>query len=391
MTKKGVGKSKKEEALEAGKEAAALALENGEIEDCDLVMVHATEGYEDYEKLLEGVREKTGEAPVVGTLAGGIITDDGADENKERVGVLVIKSDKIKFTPVFAENLKDNSEEAGKSIAEQLKEVWPNDAKFLLTFPGGLTVNPDALFRGLENNLPESIPFVGGTSGGTAKLERTSQFFNGSVFSDSVVCVLISGDIDFETAVSHGSTPTELKRTVTRAEGNIIYEFNHEPAFQIYKDFIPGVDRLDLLAQGSVCLGTEMPEELKEEYEDILLRIPLSILDNDALLMAAEWPEGTQVTICERDRTKIIESSSGAARKLKEKMKREPELILNFECLGRGASLLEKDVPQKILRAYRQNLSYDLPWFGWFTYGEIAPIGDKNEFHNWTGILLAIY
>jgi small ligand-binding sensory domain FIST len=32
-----------------------------------------------------------------------------------------------------------------------------------------------------------------------------------------------------------------------------------------------------------------------------------------------------------------------------------------------------------------------VPWFGLYTFGEIAPVQGKNIFHGWTSVVVAIY
>ncbi len=395
MIKKGVGKSKGKDPFNVGSEAAEVALNDAGITECDLVIVSATDGFEDYTVLLEGIREKTGDAPLIGSLAGGVITQDGPDEDLRSVAVMVIKSDQIKFTPVLAEGLKDDSKAVGKEIASKLAENWPEKPKFILMFPGGLTVNTDGFFKGLEDGLPEKIPFVGGTSGGTVDFKKTYQFFNDRVLTDSAPCVLFSGDMMFETAVSHGAQSSGMKNVITKAEGNILYEFNNKPAVELYKEYLGSdVDELDLLAQSSVCLGTKVPKEFGDKYEDVILRIPLAIQKDGSFIMTAEWKEGTEVFVCMRDHKRIIEKALKRAEEIKTKIKdkgSEPELILHFNCLGRGKVIMGRDVSKEEVEVSQKIISKDIPWLGWYTYGEIAPVGDKNEFHNWSSVYLAIY
>ncbi len=393
MTKKGIGKSNNENPFQAGLEAAKKALENAKTESCDLVIVYSTDGYENYDELLKGVRKETKEAPLVGSLAGGIVDNEGPDEKLKTVAVIVIKSDKIKFTSVMAENLKENSEGAGESVANQLSENWDEEAKFLLLFPGGLSVNPNALFRGLEKNLPQKIPFLGGSSGGTTEFKKTHQFFNDKVLDDAVVAVLFSGEFDFEVGVSHGALSSDISSIITKAEGNVIHEFNNQPAFEIYSGFAKVHE--DVLLRTMICLGSKIPLDKDNVHdENFVLRIPLAILENNSLVMSAEWPEGKEIFLCERDvermKMKSKESAERIQRTIKEKGGKA-EMVLQFECLGRAKGVLGEGHSQDIIKAYQDAFDPDIPWLGWYTYGEIAPAGGKNEFHNWTGVLLVIY
>jgi len=397
MTKKGIAKSKKENSFEAGLEATQKALENAQISDCDIAFVYANPGYEDYKELLAGVKKSIGNASLVGCMSGGLITKEGRDEDDRAVAVMVIKSDKIKFTPVLAEGLKEDSAAVGRKIGESLSDNWPNDAKILLTLPGGLTVNPDSFFKGLEDSLPQKIPFVGGASAGLLDFKSTYQFFNDLVLTDAAVCVLMSGDFDFEIGFSHGAVSTKISQTVTKANKNIIQEFNNLPAFEIYKDFLgTEINHLNILTQTSVCLGVKAPEGSCSEgfCEELILRIPLAILEDGSLVMAGEWPQGTEVFISQRNHERIIERSEEVAKKIKNKLDelgKKPEFVFHFNCMGRSKNITSKETAEEEVRISQEILESKDSWFGWYTFGEIAPIAGKNEFHNWTGVLLVIF
>jgi|GEM_PF-1857014 len=398
---KGTGKSKKDNPFEAGAEAAREALKKAGTDDCDIVFVHSTDGYENYEELLKGVKSEVGDASLVGTLAGGVIVGEGADEDLKCVAAMAVKSEEVKFTPVIVDGLGNDPQGVGEKLAEEVSQKWPEDkeAKLLLLYPGGLTVNPDSLFRGIENNLPKKLPFVGGTSGGTGELRKTLQFFDGEVFNDAVIGVAVSGDFNFEAGVSHGAVPSKhLKHTITKASGNIIHEVDDKPAIEIYRDFLGDeLSSMNLLAQSTVCLGTKVPEDIKDQYEEVILRIPLQVLEDGSLVMAAEWPEGTDIFVCKRDPKNLIEKSRETSEtikeNIKEKGKEDPQLIFHFNCLGRagGNQAMGEEFTKEEIRNAREPFGEDVAWLGWYTYGEIAPIGEKNEFHNWTGVVLAIY
>ncbi len=393
MFKKATGKSNNDLPFEAGKEAAKAALESAEIKDCDLVIVHATDGFSSYEELLKGVREETKEAPLIGTLAGGVITQEGPDEKLKTVVVMVLKADEIKFTPVISKNVEDGSDQMGKEIAEQLSNNWPDDAKLMMVFPGGFSINPNELFSGIENNIPEKIPFYGGSSGGTLEFKKTYQFFNDEVLTDSVICVLLSGNFEFEGGISHGAVPLSISSFITKADKNVIYEFDNNPAFEIYSGFAE--THQDILQRTSVCLGSKISETADSElYEQTVLRIPLAIQEDGSLVMAAEWPQGEEIFICKRDfevmKKSMADTTTRIRKKIEEKGK-EPDVVFHFECLGRAQGLIGERKSSEIVEIAQQNLTQKSPWLGWYTYGEIAPVKGKNEYHNWSGIILAIY
>ncbi len=391
-TKAGMGKSLEPDAAEAGAQAARAALEAAGSTSAGLVLVAATMGF-DQPALLAGIRSVTGSAPVVGCTSAGLIDQTGPDDSLRRVEVMVIASDHIRFTPVIAKGVNEDSESVGRDLAAQLSKTWQPDAKFLFLISDGLKIDPDKLFRGLESGLPTQVPFIGGTAGETSAFRNTFQYFNHQVLQDVTIAVLFSGDFSFDVGVSHGSRPVGLTREVTRAEGSHIFEIDHRPAFEVFQEFLgPDVTELNNTTVSGVCLGVATPEESRQDYEDVALRIPLLLDKNDkSFYIAGEWPAGTKLLVCRRDPDTIIQRAHDIASKIRARNEgREPALVLHINCAGRSKTLIGESTAIKEVAA-NQVFDKQVPWFGFYGFGEIAPVGGRNFFHNWTSVVLAIY
>ena len=380
------------DAAEAGAQAARAAMQEAGVEAAGLVIVAATIGY-DQPALLAGVRSVTKDAPLVGCTGAGVIGREGPDDLLRRVEVIVIASDQITFTPVISKGINEDSEAVGKDLAGQLNKVWPVNPQFLLLISDGLKINPDRLFRGLESTLTSKLPFIGGTAGETSAFRNTYQYFNDQVLQDVAIAVLFAGDFTYDVGVSHGSRPVGITREVTQAEGNHIYEIDHKPAFEVFKEFLgPDVTELTNATVSGVCLGVETPAEDRQDYEDVALRIPVALDKNDnSIYIAGEWPTGTKLLVCRRDPESIIQRAQEIANNIKVRNgNRDPILVMHFDCAGRSKTLIGEETAVKEVAA-NQVFSKSVPWFGFYTFGEIAPIHGKNFFHNWTSVVLVIY
>lgn len=69
---------------------------------------------------------------------------------------------------------------------------------------------------------------------------------------------------------------------------------------------------------------------------------------------------------------------------------RPAKLILHFECAGRGKIILREQQKMSLMRNLQQRIGVDTPWAGFYCYGEIAPVGGRNCFHNFTSIVTVI-
>jgi hypothetical protein len=105
-----------------------------------------------------------------------------------------------------------------------------------------------------------------------------------------------------------------------------------------------------------------------------------------------EVSEGTSVWVARRDYEKLSKGVERAAEEIKAQLGEEPaKLVFQFDCTARGKAFLREHQKLRLLEALRGRIGPNVPWLGFYTYGEIAPVGKHNCFHNLTVVLTAIY
>lgn len=401
-TRAGVGESKDTDSFKAGVEAAQGALAQAGVEKCDLVLLFATVDH-DQARVLEGVRSVTGDAPLSGCSAEGVITQTGpAGEGvftqagwvngESAATVMVLASDSMRFFTCCSHDLKADSRQSGEEVGKKVQQLQGEKPRLLLMFPDGLSVNTAAFYAGIEATLQEPLPFCGGAASDNMSYTQTFQYYNDQVLSDSATCVAVCGDVDYAIGVNHGCLPIGLDKTVTRAEQNCLYEIENEPAWEFFKQYLDeSVEDLTVEAAGVICLGERLPEEDVSEYDQYIIRIPIGQNEDGSLLLSTEMETGSKVRMTRRDPERI----SLGAKQLAEKIKRElgdkkPSAVLQFDCAARGKTLFGPEVKEKGVDVIQDVLGKDIPWVGFYTYGELAPIGDKNYAHTATVALCVI-
>jgi small ligand-binding sensory domain FIST len=53
--------------------------------------------------------------------------------------------------------------------------------------------------------------------------------------------------------------------------------------------------------------------------------------------------------------------------------------------------VLREQQKMRLLKQLQDEVGADVPWLGFYTYGEIGPVGDHNCFHNYTAVVAAVY
>lgn len=402
-TKVGVGESNKKDSFEAGVEAAETAMKQAGLQECDFVFLFSTAGY-DQEKILVGVRSITGNAPLSGCSGEGIITqsgpagegmftNNGLVKGLDTVGVMVFSSDTVKFFNCSSQGLKTNSKKAGVEIGRKIKEQKIENQLTLLMFPDGMTVNSNDFFKGIDSVIDKPLSFCGGTAGENLTFIRTYQYHNDMVLTDAVSCVLISGEINIEIGVSHGCMPISLERTITKSEDNNIYEIDNKPAWDFFKEYL-SEDLKEFSAElvTFFVLGEKVPDDLTGDYGRYMTRVPLNQNPDGSLYVNTAMPSGTKVYMMRRDEEKVSNGAKNLANKIKNKIgDKKPVAVFQFDCAGRGKRLFGDDTKKLGVDVIQDVFGKEIPWLGFYSYGEIAPIKNQNHVHNVTVVLLVMY
>ena len=395
-TKAGVGMSRHHNPNVAGREAAGQALENAGVAKPDFVFLFASIGY-DQRSLVQTVREATGEAPLTGCSAEGTINGGDADESGFSVVVTAISSEKLHWANGIVTGLEDDPRAVGKQVAKELLPHLSAETIGLFVFPDGLTDYLEPFFVGLEEDLPSErfLPLWGGGAGNNFNLdEPTYQYCDDEVISGGVSYALLSGNARASWAISHALVPIGSARTVTRSQGNVIYEIDGKPAIEVLKEYLPEpalVEDRDWMRHAiALALTSKAPSYMKDE-EYVVRGVPAVRLADGSIIVQTEVPEGTSVWFSSRDKEKISTRFERMAQQIKEQLGGEqPELVFQFECLTRGKFLFREQEKRQILKRFRQSVGPDVPWAGFYTIGEIGPVEEHNLRHLYTSVVLAL-
>lgn len=355
----------------------------------DFLFLFTTVGH-DIGEVIRGIRSLGRDIPLCGCTGAGVITDSGCDEATHSVGLMGIAADNIRFAPFIFPDLSSDPEKIGENIAEVIASqgLSEEDRKLLFLFTDGLTVNADALFRGMNKALPYHVDIVGGTAGNDFQFDKTYQFCGDKVLNDAVSGVLIHGDFNYNIGVSHGSRPVGLYRKITGAEGNLILEIDNIPALDFLKSMMGKERVMDFGALNMFELGE--PFGGQGYSEDILNRAIIGMdEERKAIRLAVELAEGTKIKITRRDMNLVLRKTREMAGDLTRSMVLPDDTAwFYFNCSGRGSYLF--GTPEPDVDALRAELGPNREMIGFFTFGEFAPVGGQNHYHNYTGIFVGI-
>lgn len=398
----GIGLSKNKNSYLAGREAAYQAYQRMKLQSAStqdrnpsVAFVFATVQFKP-EKLLKGIEEVLSkDVPVVGSSGAGIITPEAIDVRG--VAVMVVSSAKIKFTTACEKNLdKKNLRASGQILARAaLNTLGASKREIFIIFIDGLIKNVSSLTSGIKETLGISFPLMGGSSADDLRFTKTYQFFNREGLTNSVVGVLIGGDAIIRIGIRHGWKPLGKPRTVTASFGNIIKTVDDKPAISIYKDYF-GEDNQEIKSGKLISLSIRYPLGIYlEGEEEYLLRNAMRAERDGSLICQGDVPQGSSLKLMMGTKETALDAAAQAAKSLKKTVGRYKPLkfALIFDSFSRYR-LLGRNAKDEI-NVIQDVLGKDIPFIGFYTYGEQAPLSaldykGQSHFHNESIAILGI-
>ena len=389
----GIGVSTNTNDYNAGLEAAKRALENLGSKYPDAIIIFAAPRF-NHKKMLKGVTSITKKTPMVGGTTAGEISTFGLSANS--VVLMALKSKDIKFYAGIGKGISKSEVNAGKQLAKSvIKKTSIKKANTLITLPDCLGGDGTLIIKGIKDVLGESFEIVGGALGDETNFKQTYQYYNGNVYKDAAVGMLICGGEKVKTAsgVRHGWESIGNSFKCTKSKGNVVYTFGNKRALDHYRDLL-GKERSKKLP----AIGLEYPMGLIDQkakiggYNYFQIRGLFGINEKDgSVTFAASMPQGSEVTLTYSSRNSIIKGAKEAAIQAKKTLKGKPRLIMMFSCVARKIVLGRRTNEE--INLVKQVFGKDVPIIGFYTYGEIGPL-DKTipalrnaRWHNETVVL----
>ena len=132
--------------------------------------------------------------------------------------------------------LRDHDEEVGAQIAQML---GADQDSLLALFPDTYNGQPHRLLRSIEQKIG-FVPVVGAGSSENGMDQATYQICDAKCQSNSVAGLQLSGSFEAIVDITQGCQPITEPMTITKAEGNLIYEINDRPALEVFAKLLKG-------------------------------------------------------------------------------------------------------------------------------------------------------
>jgi hypothetical protein len=312
---------------------------------------------------------------VFGSTTAGEIIDSEVMEKSTVVMLLNINKAQYKL---FCESSADTYKVAN-DLGLFAKASFTNPS--VLVVSSGLTIDAEQIIKGFMD-ADKNIPLYGGLAGDDLTMRASYVFTNGQETSTGLIGLVLDGDkINVKGLATSGWDNIGIEKTITKAEGNVVYTIDDEPAVDVFVRYFQFTESVDNTAEIIAQNFAQYPLQLKKENGNTVLRAPLMVdIESRALIFAGGIPQGSKVKFSVQPGFDLIEKTTERVSTLKPSIP-EADALIMFSCKARHMAL----GPMTGDEAGMIRGLWNKPLIGFFTYGEIGTAKDSScDFHNET-------
>ncbi len=399
----GIGYANQADSFESGKKVINEAIKSGEITHPDFVFSFCG-GTVDHSEYYRGMRSVLGDdIPIVGGSAVGIITNNAFSYEGYFAAAAVIEDKSLSYCIASAEHIDCDELAAGVNMAEKLNTI--DTEKPLILFYDSLKspatessppiMNASSpLIGGIYRIFDETIPILGAGLLGNFNFDFARAFCGMCVGKQCMVGTQLNGDFSIHYCIMHGCTPLDgIYHTITKMDGAVIYEIDRKPAVEIIDNLYGHKQWREQLPVQLLSIGVNHGKKFEPPLEcHYVNRIITGVLPEDegVILFEPDLEEGVEIQFMLRDSCEIVQSARRNTAELLTQVEaagRRAVFGLYLDCAGRISILSNTDAEEAEEVRYLFN-KRKIPFLGFYTGVEIAPLLGISRGLDWTGVLI---
>ena len=333
----------------------------------------------------ELLAETLGAKVLIGCSAAGVI--GGGQEVERRPGIAISAAilPGVELSPFHLNQDELPSPDAGPEEWQALLGIRAEDCPAIMLLPDPFTLRSDHLLAGLDFAYPSTVK-IGGLASGGGQPGANALFINDRSVRSGAVGVAFSGDLEVETIVAQGCRPIGEPLVVTESEINVISKLGDQTPLEVLRDLFETAEtREKRLIRRSLQIGIIMDRLAQNSSEgEFLIRNVLGADEEDGTLAVGELvQEGQVVQFFVRDAQAADEDLRLMLEEYIDNLDEGdiPASALLFSCIGRGQYLYGS--PDHDTSVFTDIVA-DIPIAGFFSNGEIGPLGDQTFLHGYS-------
>lgn len=358
-------------------------------------------GRHEPDAFLGGLREVLGGVPVVGGAGVGAMGPGLIGASGYECAVALFPAG-LAPSRYAVESLQEDEYAAGRRLADGLLPHVGPDSVILLFYDSVRAGPPpvlhvasrlvDGIHAVLDAAFAGAAPTIIG--GGTL---RDFELSGGYVFDGrgtrrhAVVAAVLPDSLQADIAIMHGCTPASAFLDITRIDGATVYELDGRPAVEVLAEKLGILPRE--FASQRVSLAITLGEKHGDPYapfeEGSYVNRLVASGDPDTgaiTLFEADFAAGSRVQLMVTDAERMCASVDRHAGALLDGASAEAAVLaLYVDCAGRASAFSASPVEEAGI--VQRHIGERMPWLGFYSGVELAPLLGRTRPLDWTGVL----
>ena len=217
-----------------------------------------------------------------------------------------------------------------------------------IVFLNALSTDADEHINAINNILDPNLPVIGMGVGALDFIHRPAIFTNDGLVTNSSLLVIL--DTKVIQTTTHGYEAIAGPFLVTQTEGNVTYELNYQPAFEVYSNSLVEFCDEKLSQDNFFDLTKVYPLGIENSDGSFIIKNPITT-DGNGFTSVGSIPQNSVVYIMKGEESKMLKTSKDAALEICEISEAENEqtanIVFSIGCISRKL-FLDKNYEQEL-------------------------------------------
>jgi len=341
----------------------------------------------EYPRVLPLVHQLLPIKVLVGCSASGVIGGGLEIEEDAAISLTLARLPDVGLHPFYLEPGTLPDLDASPATWEDYIGI-PNHAQpHFVLFADGFSGGVTDLLQGLDFAYPQGTK-VGGLLSTASATSPHGLFLNDRLYRQGIVGVALTGNIRVDSVVAQGCRPVGSPLRVSAAEGNVITSLEDRPPLPLVKAMVeqlPPQEQNLIRYANAIAVGI-VTDPFKQDPQpgDFLVRMIVGLdPKSGAIAVGDRLRPGQRIQLHVRDAETAAEDLRRALEQYRLAMQTPPAGALLFACVARGVTLYQTPhVDSSLMRS----VLGDIPLGGFFSNGEIGPVGGTTYLHGFTAV-----
>jgi small ligand-binding sensory domain FIST len=278
----------------------------------------------------------------------------------------------------------------GEGIADPLEFArhtpGADRAELVLLFGDPFSLDAERVLAAFNAHAP-GVRLVGGMASAGPRPSANALVLNDWVAREGGVGIALRGALRVDVVVSQGCRPIGPPLRVTRAQRNVIFELDGQPALERAEQVLRGLSESERrVLRDGLYVGRPARGDASGRGDYLIRNLLGADRDHGALAVGDMVTENERVRLHVRDAETAIEDLELLLAPQEFDVRADGALL--FTCNGRGKAFFGR--PDRDIGALQAALRGPVPAAGFFCAGEFGPVGGKNFLHGHTASIAVV-